>query len=106
MYREGGGSGGPYINGWVNAFYPYMRDGRQNSYLQPDQYRRLLSGSGMMFGPCPEDFPDTLGSVPVSWDYLGTIYNMEFQAGLGGSTFDERGIRPAATWAIFDVTRK
>ena len=35
-------------------------------------------------GPDPEDFPSIISSVPVTWDYLGSEFKIDFNAGING----------------------
>lgn len=91
MYQEGGGSGGPFITGWINALYPYMATGK-NTYMG--------ASKGFGSGNTPDSFPTTLGAAPVTWDYYGTKYPLDFVAGVCGYEVVDGGIRPTTAWAV------
>jgi hypothetical protein len=76
LRNNGMGSGrATFISGWMQIFFPYLDSGRLNGCLRPWQK--------MYFnGPEPEDFPNIISSAPVTWNYWGTDFGMEFNAGL------------------------
>jgi hypothetical protein len=125
LYIRGGGSGGPYISGWINVFYPFLGEGKylcRNQFLEEESFHPMMASIakaalqdggkfnrnrlvGMGDGPTLCDFQSQLSVVPVKWHYLGAEFEMRFVAGLGGATTDENGtVRPAAVWSVLDVT--
>ena len=119
FYAEGGGSGGPFVNGWVAVFYPFLNDYKggfkRNWMLEGERLAALLARmmneseperrSPGMSGPNPSDFPSQVSAVPVKWDYLGQEFQMRFLGGLGAvASTPDGGVRPAAVWGILDVS--
>jgi hypothetical protein len=116
LYKQDGGSGGPYTTGWLTAFFPYLKDGqtgqvtRQNPWLagggqelqdllypspecDPDRYGH---------GPTTAVFPGGLARAPFLWNYLGHDYEMEFLGGFVGVRQDPKALRlrPEIGWAV------
>jgi hypothetical protein len=94
-YKEGGGSGGPFISGHVNAFFPYV-DSR-------NQRNKYMGTYKPMSGNTLSDFNQSLSKVPFIWNYHDSIFPMEFIGGLIGLTQDAQGsVRCAFGWAVRD----
>lgn len=93
IYKDGGGSGGPYVSGWVNAFFPYLAKGRKNRDL-----------SGTNYCNHTDAYPSGLSSVPFVWHYFATDYEMQFLGGFVGMSQDPStlAVRPALGWAVAD----
>lgn len=104
FYKIGGGSGGPYVTGAINVFFPYLRPYR-GTPQRNDVAVKWSSGVGWQGGgPCPGDIPIGLSQVPFKWDYYGQIYPMSFIGGFVGVHQDDaRTVRPAIGWAIADA---
>ena len=104
-YKEGGGSGGPFISGHVNAFFPYVdsrneRNKYMGTYTPQKVGDRYSIGMG---GNTLSDFNQSLSKVPFIWNYYDSILPMEFVGGLIGLTQDDQGaIRCAFGWAVRD----
>jgi len=97
LYKIGGGSGGPYVTGWVNTLFPYLVRDRKNPFVE-----KWNTGGGFS-GNNPDDFPLGISSVPFVWEYLGTDIKMKFVAGLvGAAQDDDFTIRPQAGWAVME----
>lgn len=114
IYKLNHESGGPYIRGWMRWFFPYVviRDDSQrnsrddkprtgmvrNKWLAEDE-------SGCFGGMTTADFPSSLSKVPLTWDCLGEIFEMEMLAGFACYSQDTetRAIRPKIGWAVRDV---
>jgi len=104
-YKEGGGSGGPFISGHVNAFFPYV-DSRneRNKYMGTYTPQKVGDRYSMgMGGNTLSDFNQSLSKVPFIWNYYDSILPMEFIGGLIGLTQDDQGaVRCAFGWAVRD----
>jgi hypothetical protein len=102
MYKQGGGSGGPYCSGWVNVLFPYLENYKgvatKNQYAELSDKRR-----GFGDGPTMDAYPSSLSKTPFKWQYLSTTYDMEFLGGVVGvHQHDDLSIEPAIGWAIRD----
>lgn len=84
------------ISGWINNFYPYLRNGDLNHFLQPWEKMK------MKVGPSPKEFPTLVSSVPFSWDYYGSQYPLHLHAGFLGITQSSQtlAIAPYIGWII------
>lgn len=122
LYKENDDSGGPYLTGWVTAFFPYLvdlEDGqptRRNPFLTtpgwaqwhdeapPSLPRRRLSGTGPTFA----ELPSGLSRAPFRWQYLWRSYRMEFLAGFVGVSQDAESLalRPEIGWAVREAGRQ
>jgi hypothetical protein len=116
IYKLDGGSGGPYTNGWITAFFPYLKDwqtGRATikspwlaqggKELQKLLYPPAKSDPHRFgHGPTTEAFPGGLARAPVLWNYLGHSYEMEFLGGFVGvrQEADTLRLRPEIGWAV------
>jgi hypothetical protein len=96
-YKEGGGSGGPFITGHINALFPYVgKESKRNEYMGKTYYR-------FGFGNTLASFTKSISQVPFVWSYYGTKYPMEFAGGIVGLTQNDKGaIRCAFGWSVRD----
>jgi hypothetical protein len=105
VIQIGGGSGGPYVTGWINTFFPYMdapagRSRYQNKHMDWGKGYRMMSGNH------PGNFVPSTAVCPFEWNYYGAIYKMEFEGGIVGASQDPHtmAIQPEIGWAVADVT--
>ncbi|WP_437312007.1 DUF4419 domain-containing protein [Sorangium sp. So ce388] len=114
------GSGGPFITGWINVFFPYLDiygDLARNRAIHKDlafmhleagereggsddleEYFDSLDRNSMKEG----DAPSGLSAVSFTWDYYLQQLPMEFLGGFLGIAQDEGtlALRPAIGWAV------
>lgn len=107
LYKIDGHSGGPDISGWITAFFPYVRDGRERL---PSHENPGLSGGSFRKGKAlfnADEFPNGLSAAPFTWLYLGSKFQMEFLGGFSGVTQDAGSLRltPDIGWAVRDASR-
>ena len=130
IYKWNDGSGGPYINGWIVDFIPYVetdegfcKNGRFHYFqyasmttdklpsslskvsnrLLTDEYANKINNFNN-HGITTNKLPSGLSKVPFVWNYLGTKYEMEFIAGFTAFTqeTDSFAVRPKIGWAVRD----
>jgi hypothetical protein len=87
IYKLKDSSGGPYINGWITAFYAHRMT------YEGFQPRQDLDWRGLMHDPywgglTTSQLPVHLSAVPFVWDYYGNLINMAFVAGVMGVEHD------------------
>jgi len=102
LYKVDGRSGGPYVTGFANVFFPYIGRGNVKTFN-----RTALEWSGSMRagdGPTPDEIPPGLSMVPFEWTHLGETFPMQFLGGFVGATQDPDtlAIRPSIGWAVAD----
>lgn len=116
IYKLDGGSGGPYITGWLTAFFPYLKDWQTG---RASQKNRWLACGGKELqdllyppatidshrwghGPTTEAFPSGLARAPFLWKYLDREFDMEFLGGFVGvrQEADSLRLRPEIGWAV------
>lgn len=90
-----GGSGGPYYDGHIKYFFPYLENYR-GSYHQNGFTSSIVSSS----------VPGGFTSVPFEWHYFDKLFHMKFLAGFFAITLSDNGsVMPDILWAIEDVDR-
>jgi hypothetical protein len=106
LFKPVGGSGGPYVQGWINVLFPYLRVGDD---AKIESNRSLMTwrqgvGATLGGGPCEAHIPSGLSSVPFVWDCLGARYPMRLLGGFVGIGQDEGSltVRPVIGWAVRD----
>jgi hypothetical protein len=101
FYKEGGGSGGPYISGWVNWLFPYLE--KRKGTLTKNESMGKLKNEGFFGGPCTDDFGPSYANCPFVWNYYGKEFDYKFIAGLmaldQNSTGDQ-SLKPRIAWAV------
>jgi hypothetical protein len=94
FYKVRGGSGGPFVNGAINVFFPYLERGEANSHLDWKEWGR---------GPTTDSIPRGLSEVPFTWEYFLDEYPMVFIGGFVGTVQDGVAVRPALGWGVADA---
>jgi hypothetical protein len=101
IYKLKSESGGPYVTGWITAFFPYLKDresGRacaRNPWLNKEHTR---CGGGLT----NEYLPGGLARAPFLWSHRGLRYEMEFLGGFVGvkQEAETLRLRPEIGWAV------
>jgi hypothetical protein len=97
FFKSDGGSGGPYINGWVNVFFLYLNHQKQNKYALS------WKSDGCFDGVNPDRYLSGISVAPFVWEYFDQKFDMEFLAGFCGFTQrDDNAILPVIGWAVRD----
>ena len=115
-------SGGPYINGWLVDFFPYLQtkgfvhkerdelvDDLKEVFANREHFREeiiekrnWLFDGGRGHGITTESLPGSLCIAPFKWQYLARHYEMAFVAGFIGYTQNSHdfAVRPKIGWAV------
>lgn len=90
-----GGSGGPFVTGWINAFFPY-KSGYQTCNRESIKPWEFKTNTAVT------DIPTGISSVPFKWKYYHLEYDMYVSAGFIGVTRDpDTGdLSPAVGWML------
>ena len=99
IYKLNMRSGGPFVQGWVITFFPYLGSTEpiRNTGLgswRDDQYRGIRTSR----------FHHGVRAIPFTWQYHGVDLPMHFFAGFMGSSQHQTSlaIRPEIGWAVCD----
>jgi len=103
FFKLGGGSGGPFINGWINTFFPYLSDRPYNASVNWKDNSGWGGGGANI-----DDMPAGLSAAPFIWHYYKTDYRMKFVGGFLGveQVKDTLAVRPGVGWAVTDLGQK
>lgn len=103
IYKRRGGSGGPYITGWIIKFFPYVGESelKQNPYLHKE-------AEGAFAGLISEMLPSGLAEAPFKWLYFGEKFDMAFVAGFVGIKQDSKTLtlRPEISWFVKEASNQ
>jgi|CXWK01.1.fsa_nt_gi hypothetical protein len=105
-FKVSGGSGGPYLSGWVVDFFPYVRDYRNN--LHVSSYLGKGVKNNGFGGPTTNCFGSPMVTVPWKWNYYSQVFDMEFTAGIISLNYEEQTniISPDFGWYVKDITKE
>jgi Domain of unknown function (DUF4419) len=109
FYKFRSESGGPFIDGWLVKFFPYIESVEDDGETIKRTYtiNRYLdyTPTSDFDGFSTSDLSSGLSRVPFTWDCGDKTYDMEFAAGFMGITQDEhsKALRPEIGWAVQDV---
>ena len=102
MYKMQDDSSGPFVSGWVNTLFPYIKgwSPEKNTHVMISNPWCQSPWKGK--GPTLGAFPQGLTSVPFVWEYLGTKYPMSLLGGFTGVHQDQKNceVRPVMGWAV------
>lgn len=98
LYKKDGGSGGPYISGWISVLFPYLVDYKGSYFIN----NRLNWQNSQGFGGLTiTSFPNSCSSVPFIWEYYEEEIKMQFVAGFVGTSQDNSCVvKPTMGWMI------
>ena len=102
IYKVSGGSGGPYITGWVLTLFPYV--GYRPENMRPNGYLQSWGQSEVFSGVTTGSFPPGTVSTPFTWQYFEEEFDMYFYAGFLGVGQDKKtlALKPVIGWAVVD----
>jgi len=88
IYKYKGRSGTPYITGWITVFFPYLTEGKVNSFSK----KTITS----------DDIPKQISQIDFIWKYLGKEIPMLISGGFVGAEFDKesRNVKPSYFWSV------
>jgi hypothetical protein len=104
IYKLQGGSGGPYITGWILKFFPYIGEASnpvKNPYIERDP-----EPDKWMEGLTMRSIPSGLSLAAVKCDDGVNQWDASFVAGFFGISQDAKTatLRPEVGWAVRDET--
>jgi hypothetical protein len=108
FFKHVDGSGGPWVRGWINVLFPYLRQGEDGG-LVPNplfgkQKHGWQKGLDAVFGGGAgvSEVPSGLSTAPFVWEYLKQRFSMELLGGFTGIAQDPAtlAVRPVIGWAV------
>jgi len=105
IYKRRGGSGGPYIQGWIIKFFPYLKTTSKEPKMNPYLEKKPEGSFG---GLTTDSFFNGLSKAEFVWNYYGKEYKMEFLAGFVGirQNKETMELRPEIGWVVKDRMKK
>jgi len=93
-------SGGPYVTGWINALFLFVR----NSSSKKLELNKYAFGDFEHADNELKQFPKGISKTPFVWSYFGQKLNMEFMGGIVGATWDSKlqALVPRFGWAVVE----
>lgn len=101
FYKFDGGSGGPYVTGAVNVFFPYVGSKMTFNENAVSWQNRVCHFGGVN----PSDFPMGISSVPFVWKYYEQTFSMQILGGFVGTSQNPTtgALRPVLGWGVADA---
>ena len=97
-----GGSGGPYLSGWLLSLFPYVSEGSKNSYVFEGSWKDI-SDNDFFSGLTTSCFDYHMNQIPFIWNYLGTEIKMLFVGGLVGVVAEkDKSLLPVFGYSIME----
>jgi hypothetical protein len=105
IYKIDGGSGGPYISGWICTLFPYIMGYDHNTNKDAAVQNRYINWkeeAGPFSGLTFSNLPTAFTSTPFTWYYYSEQIKMSFIGGLLGVSMNKETdhVSPAAGWAV------
>ena len=102
IYKQMGGSGGPYITGWIITLFPYL--GTHPKSMRQNRFLKEWNKQGCFYGATTDVFTHGVVSTPFVWEYFCEEFDMELYAGFVAVSQDEKTlvVRPEIGWAVVD----
>jgi hypothetical protein len=99
IYKESGGSGGPFISGWATQLFPYLKDYKTSEFTLRNDFKTESRYGGYT----TDNFPIGMAKVPFKWKYYTQEFKMELAAGFSGFQFVDGAVRPQIGWFVRDT---
>lgn len=104
LYKPSGGSGGPFIHGWINVFFPYLQN---IEGFAPNPYLAWYEPPSMFSGLTYDKFPVGFTQTQFTWNYLSEIFNMVFVGGfLGAEKVSSSFVAPSLSWVVLHESKE
>lgn len=99
IYKKTGGSGGPFISGWIIALFPYLDHNEENPYVFSEKKWKNINDNDC--GITTNSFYYHMNNVPFIWNYFGNEIKMIFIGGLVGIRYEtDKSLTPLFAYSI------
>jgi hypothetical protein len=88
IYKKNGGSGGPYISGWITAFVAHVKDKQRSKF----DWKKMR---GMFGGLTNDAFPLHISCVDFKWQYYTQELPMSMIGGITNIEVDNGYLTPS-----------
>jgi hypothetical protein len=104
LFKHSEGSGGPWVRGWINVLFPYLRDPEGGAHVQNPHMSAWQKNfdAGDAGATVRSQIPSGLSCAPFTWKVVEEEFAMHFLGGFVGVAQDEGtlALRPAIGWAV------
>jgi len=111
LYKQDEMSGGPYVNGWINDFFPYTKTvangqgygkSKNISYKTKNRVLSQYADKRNRNGLKHYEYPASYSTVPFWWQYYDIKYDMELVGGILAidQHSDTKAVRSRVGWAV------
>ncbi len=98
FYKVIGGSGGPYVNGWINVLfahgYSWQQDKEDTIYQIKSEWQSPFSVSNGNHAITTNKFPSHVSRVDFIWNYYGNHIPMMLVSGVFGTEMEDGFLTP------------
>jgi len=113
LHSDHGSGGDTYLNGWIQDFFPFLKNGTKNHKLgvwreeyekvpgsDDEKLRNYYQTGGMVY----DDVPSGLNTAPFSWIYFEQKFNMHFVGAISAVVQDPESLQLEAVtgWGIVE----
>ena len=84
-----GGSGGPFLTGWLIALFPYLENNQKNQYVWQKTWQDSIENAGPFTGLTTSSFIYHMNQVPFIWNYFGNEVKTLFIGGMLGVQYEK-----------------
>jgi len=103
IYKISGGSGGPFTQGWINVFNPYIviKDWKTQKVMMRQNPYMDWKNNNIWGGLKSNQISNGVSEVPFIWDYYGHKIDMIFYGGFMGPKLNDNGfLENEYMWAV------
>ena len=108
-HYKGGSGGYTSVNGWINTFFPYIKEHQYGNFPPLEKLFEEYKAKGEVItrGVNVNSVPTGLTITPFVWKYYGKEIKMSFIGGFSGIKCDEdEFVTPHIGWAVAEEAKE